>query len=140
MAKYYCHGCAAKLGYISRAPEGKVVGSPYQLDKYIKHTVPDPMFAVQSVFEEPSTQAYRTYSLDALAAGAVEIDDAGRKNVIRVAGEQTGFRFEHGQVVQPTDAVKVVLSSNTALMHAYPDNSTRFETATCDQCGVAVVC
>ena len=116
-----------------------MVASEYQLEKYIKHTIPDSRFPVQSVFETPSTQVYRTYALETLAAGAVEIDDAGRKNVVWVAGRQTGFRFEYGQLVQPTDAVKVLLSSNSTLLHAHPDNSTSFGAAVCARCGVQIV-
>ncbi len=140
MGTYYCHHCASELGCIGQLPQGKFVASQYQLDKYVKHTIPSGRFLVQSVFDTPSTQAYRTFALDALAGGAVEVDDAGRTNILWVAGRQTGFRFEHGRLVQPTDAVKVLLSSNSTLVHTYPDNSTSFAAAVCARCGAQIVC
>jgi hypothetical protein len=69
-------------------PAGKVVASSYQLDKYLKHTLPSLSHELQSVFETPSTQTYRDYILDALAARSIEIDDHGSANVIWVAGAQ----------------------------------------------------
>lgn len=88
MATYYCHNCAAQLGYLRQVPAGKVVASSYQLDKYLKHTLPSLSHELQSVFETPSTQTYRDYILDALAARSIEIDDHGSANVIWVAGAQ----------------------------------------------------
>ena len=140
MADYYCHSCAAQRGLLNPPPTGPVVGSTYQLAKYIKHTQPTARYPVQSVFDAPSTQAYRDHILNALAAGSVEVDDAGRVNVVWAAGQQTGFLFAHGVLVQPQDAVKVVLSSNAARVHAYSANSTTFTFERCCECGgVAVV-
>jgi len=56
----------------------------------------------------------------AQCSGAVELDDRGRRNIIWLAGEPTGFRYEAGIPVGPTDAVKVVLSSEARKVHAFP--------------------
>lgn len=135
MSTYFCHQCSVQLGHLRRPPTGKVVGSSYQLAKYLKHTVPDAGIEIQSVFETPSTQAYAEFLVDALAAGSVEIDDRGSTNVIWAAGQPTGFLFRSGSLTRPQDAVKVVLSSNTSKVHAYPANSTNFIGVTCSQCG-----
>ena len=135
MRTYFCHQCGADLGHLRQPPTGKVVASSYQLGKYLKHTVPDPQIEVQSVFDTPSTQAYAGYLIGALAAGSVEIDDRGSTNVIWAAGVPTGFLFRNGSLVQPQDAVKVVLSSNALKVHAYPANSTTFTENACERCG-----
>jgi hypothetical protein len=140
MRTYFCHGCSVRRGYLRPPPMGKAVGSSYQLAKYVKHTVPDQGFAVQSVFETPSTQVYAGYLVDALAAGSIEIDERGSTNVIWAAGRPTGFLFRNGSLIQPQDAVKVVLSSNTSRVHAYPANSTNFASVTCSQCGGPAIC
>jgi hypothetical protein len=78
MPTYYCHSCAAARGLIRKAPEGDLIGTQYQLEKYIKHTVPDATFNVQSVFNSTATRVYATYLVESMAAGSVEIDDRGR--------------------------------------------------------------
>lgn len=140
MRTYYCHPCGVALGHVRQPPVGKVVDSSYQLEKYLKHTVPDPQIKIQSVFDTPSTQAYAGYLVGALAAGSVEIDERGSTNVIWAAGAPTGFLFQNGTLVQPQDAVKVVLSSNASKVHAYPANSTNFLGIACSRCGELAVC
>jgi hypothetical protein len=137
---YFCHQCSVQRRYLRPPPTGKIVGSSYQLDKYVKHTVPDEGFEIQSIFETSSTRAYAEFLVDALAAGSVEIDDAGSTNVVWAAGRLTGFLFRNGCLIQPQDAVKVVLSSNASKVHAYPANSTNFVGVTCSQCGALAIC
>lgn len=139
MPKYYCHGCAAILGSLRQPPTDKLIVSSYQLEKYIKHTVPDPRYHIQSVFSTPSTQLYAEYIIESITAGSIEVDDYDRKNIIWVAGERTGFLFNYGQLVQPQDAVKIVLFHDDARMHAYSANSTSFTGTTCDICGEQVI-
>ena len=62
---YYCHTCAAKRGYLN-VPTSSPLNSNYQLEKYMKHTVPNPSYSVQSVFPSASTQAYQNYLLSTL--------------------------------------------------------------------------
>ena len=77
--------------------------------------------------------------MDAGAAGSLEIDDIWRKNIIFVAGSNIGFRYEFGQLKQPLDAVKIVLSPDTGKMHAYPEGSTSFSAERCATCGNLIV-
>lgn len=125
---YYCHSCANENGLIPNLPLGKVVQTPYQYKKHQKHISPNSTYAIQSVFTDPSTSVYAGYIINAMLDGAVEVDDKGKINIIWCAGRQTGFRYESGELIRPTDAIKVVLSSDTGLVHAFPENSTSFDT------------
>ena len=127
------------MGYLRRPPVQGLIGTVYQLEKYIKHTLPDPDYPVQSVFALPSTEAYTSYIVESMAAGSLEVDDLGRRNVIWAAGEETGFLFRRGTLVQPQDAIKVVLSTSTGEIHAFPANSTTFLPAKCVRCGELIV-
>ena len=137
--RYYCHRCAKQLELINDPPTGKVVQTQYQYNKHRKHTVADSTQAIQSIFSDPSTSTYADHIVNTMLEGAVEIDDFGRKNIIWCAGRHTGFRYESGKLIQPSDAVKVVLSSDTNLVHAFPENSTAFNTETCSECGNLIV-
>lgn len=139
MPTYYCHSCASKLGHLNPAYTTQPLGTTYQLGKFMKHTVPDPTLDIQSVFDSADTQKYADHIVQASLSGSVEFDDLGRRNVIWAAGEQTGFQYANGNLVQPQDAVKVVLSSETGRIHAYPQNTTNFSTAPCADCGGPVV-
>jgi len=55
--------------------------------------------------------------------------------VIWTAGKVTGYLFSEGRLIRPQDAVKVVLSTATAKIHAYPENSTTFTLERCRNCG-----
>jgi len=131
---YYCHPCAMRLGFVQDVYTSDPLQSEYQLDKFIKHTVPlSHPFA--SVFNSTSTGDYAAYVVDAAASGAVEFDAQGRRNLIWIAGRPTGFRFQNGVLVGPTDGVKVVLSSEATRVHAFPVSSTSLETHICASCG-----
>jgi hypothetical protein len=131
---YYCHRCAVKRDYLNPPPTDPLA-TKFQLDAHRKHTTPGPGYPVQSVFTMLSTQAYDRYIVTTLAAGAVEVDEKGRVNVIWVAGKTVGFQFNLGQLVTPPqDAVKVVRPSDTGKVHAYPAHSTTFTGAKCVDC------
>ena len=138
MQKYYCSTCAAKRGYLS-AVTSSLLKNNYQLDKYIKHTVPNPSYPVQSVFDSASTQAYQNYIVSASLSGSVQIDDQGRKNIIWIAGKKIGFKYENGKIQHPENCVKVVLSTDSGSIHAYSQSSTEFFGAVCSDCGRIVV-
>ena len=123
------------MGHLSPAYTSQPLGTTYQLAKFIKHTVPDPGLPIQSVFESNSTQKYATYIVEASLSGSVEFDNKGRKNIIWAAGEPTGFQFKDGSLMRPQDAVKVVLSTETQRIHAFPQNSTTFTSGRCFKCG-----
>ena len=139
MPTYLCHPCAAARGYLQSVQTGSLLQTSYQLGKYMKHTVPDPRYNVQSVFASPSTQAYQDYVVNSALSGSVEIENDNRVNVVWVAGPIVGFQYLSGQLVYPQDSVKVVLSTSTAHIHAYPQSSTQFVTAQCQDCGKPAV-
>jgi hypothetical protein len=108
--------------------------SPYQLDKFIKHTVPL-SHPSASIFNSTSTGEYASYVVDAAASGAVELDAYGRRNFIWLAGRPTGFSYKDGALVEPTDGVKVVLSSEATRVHAFPVKAANLVTRMCASCG-----
>ena len=139
MPTHYCHKCGAALGYLNPAYTSEPLGTTYQLDKFMKHTIPDPKYPIQSVFATDSTQKYADYIVQSSLSGSVEFDDQNRRNIIWAAGEETGFLHKDGVLQQPQDAVKVVLSSETGKIHALPQNTTDFSTARCANCGGPVL-
>lgn len=139
MSRYYCHKCAALKGYFSNYYSSEPVGSTYQLDKFIKHTTPDPNYRSNSVFNSPSTDVYKKYIVNASCSGSVEIDDYGRKNTIWVAGENVGALHQNGIPILPHDSVKVVLSTDPNKIHGYSVNSEDFSTQVCIECGTTTI-
>lgn len=132
---YYCHHCAAKRNYLAPFHTTSLLDTPYQLVNYMKHTVPDATYKIQSVFSSTSTEAFADYVVNSSLAGSVEIDDLGRKNIIWSAGKDIGFRYEQGFLIHPEDVVKVVLSTDSGRVHAYSQSSTQFDEARCVDCG-----
>ena len=132
---HYCHVCSEARGYLQGVATASLLDDPYQLGKYLKHTVPDPTYNVQSVFASPSTQAYENYIVSSSLSGSVQIDRKGRRNLIWVAGTPTGFQQKNGVLQHPQDAVKVVLYTDTRKIHAFPQSSTQFTADACPDCG-----
>ena len=135
MATRYCHRCSVCLGLLGDVYTSEPLGTGYQLAKFMKHTVPSGLYDAVSVFESTSTGRYERHIVDAGASGAVEIDDAGRRNIIWLAGERTGFRWESGVLQGPQDGVKVVLSSESGKVHAFPIDASALKTEQCARCG-----
>jgi len=104
----------------ARRSAGKKLGSVEQYGSHYKHTVPESRFPIQPVFSDPSTSAYGDHLVNAILAGAVEIDDLGRTNIIWAAGRETDCGNEFGHLIQPADAMKVVLSSRLRLLQENP--------------------
>jgi hypothetical protein len=100
----------------------------------MKHIVPDPLLPVVSVFESTHAERYEQYVVDTAASGLVEIDGAGRRNLVWLAGHRVGFRYEQGTLVGPQDAVKVVLSSDPGKIHAFPVSAAALTTVLCARC------
>lgn len=135
---YYCHRCAALLGYLQDVYTSDPLQSPYQLDRFMKHTLPL-SHPSASVFNSTSTGDYANYVVDAAASGGVEFDAHGRRNIIWLAWRPTGFDCKNGALAGPTDGVKVVLSSEATRVHAFPVNSANLATRACASCG-GLVC
>jgi len=135
MPRYLSHPCASAQSYLRSIQTGSLLQTQYQLNNFMKHTVPDPRYNWQSVFASPSTQSFANYVVSSALSGSVEIDDKGRTNIIWVAGNLTGFQYSNGQLLYPQDSVKVVLSTSTSSIHAFPESSTQFSTGRCEACG-----
>lgn len=112
-----------------------MTGSAYQLGKFLKHTLPPTAGGAISVFDEPSYEAYASYSIDAAVSGSLEIDDHGRRNITWVASKQVGTLFHGGVLQGGVDAVKIVLPHDALRVHTYPTSSAEIQTATCADCG-----
>jgi len=134
---YYCHRCSAQLGYLQDVYTSDPLQSQYQLDKFIKHTLPL-SHPSASVFNSTSTGDYANYVVDAAASGVVELDAQGRRNFIWLAGRPTGFSYKNGALIGPTDGVKVVLSSDATKVHPFPVTAAHLVTRTCARCGGVV--
>jgi hypothetical protein len=134
MSQYYCHHCAARLGYLDNVRTSSLMGSIYQLDKYMKHTIPFTSYDYNSVFNDPTTQAYGDYIVNAKSAGCVEIDDRGRQNIVYYAGKEVGVLLINGKPTISEDTIKVVCSTNPQKIHAYPIEDSTISTGICEDC------
>jgi len=140
MPVYYCHDCASSMGELRDVCSSGPFSSTYQLDKYIKHTVPSSSYAIQSILDDTSATLYRNYIVNAAASGSVEFDDYGRKNIIYVASTGgIGTTFKNGRFVRSNNMIKVVLPSDPNKIHAFTDSSTNYSTAFCASCGKSIV-
>ena len=134
-AQFYCHTCAAGRGYLANVFTSGLLQSTYQLEKYMKHTLPSSLStsgAVQTFFSNPSTSEYETHVVDAINSGAVKIHGK-RRNFIFAAGRQTGWSCTYGVFAGPTDGVLVVLTSEPMHIHAFPVATTT--SGACADCG-----
>ncbi len=138
MSEYYCHKCGIDLGYLGNERTSSLLGSTYQLDKFMKHHTPSPIYEINSVFDNNSTGEYEKYVVDAINSGSVEIDDQNRKNIVYVAGRKVGDMFKNGVFQYPVDGIKVVCSTNPLRAHSFPLGSTTLSTAFCKHCGIPV--
>jgi hypothetical protein len=77
--------------------------------------------------------------VNSAASGAVQIDEAGRRNIIWYAGKVVGAAFKSGVPQVPTDTVKLVLSSETAKIHAFSMSPTEVRARTCVRCGQPIL-
>ena len=136
--QYFCHDCAISLGHLRPAAPVALTATQYQLEKYLKHTVPASAQNFNTVFTSPPSSTYANFLITAVASGHVQIDDAGRINVVWVASCQTGISLHGGQFLGPTDAVKVVLHHDHNRIHAFPIQSSELRAAKCVACGRAI--
>jgi len=138
MCIYYCHECAALLGWMNIQNSQNLIATNYQLDKFIKHTTPSNYSGVVSVFDDPTYMNYATYLVNTSGSGCVEVDSTGRKSLIWVAGRNTGFTYNDGIFVRPEDAIRVVLFEDQWRIHAFPTNSIIVNSRRCFSCGKLV--
>lgn len=141
MNEYYCHKCSVELGHLNTGSTQHLnfTGSTYQLDKFIKHTLPPMQSGLVSTFSDPSYSNYRNYIVNTVASGSTEFDQYGRKNIIYYAARENGVSFRDGVAQNTTDVVKVVLPHLHDKIHAYPVNSSDLITKNCKVCGTNVL-
>lgn len=140
MSRYYCHKCSIEQGIIpGNVEEFNPTGSTYQLEKFIKHTIPPTVSGNISVFDITEHKKYKDYIVNTLASGSVEIDDHGRTNIVWFAGQTTGWEYKDGEFQCEDDAVKVVLHDDEIRIHGFPTGSARISPKTCMNCGDEIV-
>lgn len=141
MEKFYCHQCSVELGILN--PTGATffnfTGTTYKLDKFIKHTLPPIQSGIVSVFSDPSYEAYKNYTINAMASGSTMIDKYNRINVVWYATKENGITFKDYIPYTTTDVVKVVLSHNEDKIHSYPINSSELVLKFCEKCGKPII-
>lgn len=138
MTTMYCHGCAAKNGWLPVAPSN-LTGSAYQLDKFAKHTSPPSAESfIVSIFNDSSYEAYAQYCVDTVISGCVEVDGQGRRNIVWVATREVGSLFVGGVLQGGVDTVKLVLPHDPAKVHLYPTSSAEIVSSKCTECGAAI--
>jgi hypothetical protein len=139
MSRYYCHQCAIKLGHIGNPTTEDVLGTTYQMKKFIKHTVPSTKYDLVSIFNDPSTQRYQDYIVEGFASGCYEINDHGRGSITLIAAPSAGARYRSGIFELPENAVRIVLSSNPQRLHTFPVSSTTLPAGFCAECGEPII-
>ncbi len=139
MSDHLCWQCAAKLGLADSVQTANLLDTSYQAAKFMKHTSPSWLTTgVNSLFDDPSTQAYQNYVINSAYSGSVERDSRGT-NFIWYAGRTIGATYENGEYKFPNDAVKLVLPHLAPKIHAYSVSSTGYQDAKCGSCGRVVL-
>ncbi|MFZ2280088.1 MAG: hypothetical protein WAW39_19985 [Prosthecobacter sp.] len=125
MNQYFCHDCALRDGLINPLDTSmlNLTGTPYQFDKYLKHTAPTRGYQnLLSIFNRPEYGDYLGYTVNTSLSGCVEIDSAGRTNLIWYAGRHVGVTYKDSRYYCPDDSIKVVLYDNFTGIHSFPVN------------------
>jgi len=139
MSWHLCFECAREEGYSTSAETDLLLETEYQLEKYVKHTRPERIYEVNSLFKDPSTATYADFIINTAAAGSVEVDDLGRTNFIWVAGQYVGATYIQGEFEYPNDSIRLVLPFDADKVHAFPFSSTGLTDLTCRKCGRSVL-
>lgn len=141
MSTYYCHSCARdrRLVHDHQNQTVNLTGSNYLLGKFLKHTEPVTNSGVVSTYDDPTYKNYEGLTISGSASGAVEIDQRGRQNSIYYAGKDIGATYLDGVFQCPADAVKVVLTHDTGIMHSFPINSHDLQSTKCLDCGTPIL-
>jgi len=130
-----CWRCASNKGLTREFDPSTLMQTEYQLKKFIKHTVPNPVFRLASVFKDPTIKTYQNWVVNSVASGCVTFDSAGRHAYVFVAGREVGVTYKHGSFHTVGDAVKVVLPTDPLKVHAYPMSSHVIVATVCSGCG-----
>jgi hypothetical protein len=139
MSKYYCRSCAIASGLIDRSllPSVNATGSPYQVDKFLKHTQTGYYgHGAVSLFDNPSYDTYKGYVISASLSGSLEVDDQNRRNLVVWAGQKIGVYYDPilGTVIYPESGVKLVLQQESGSFHAFTCNPPTGSTCSVCSC------
>ena len=118
-----------------------LTGSAYQFGKFVEHTIPasGAHKAINSIYSDPSYDAYKNYYVSGAASGSLEIQPDGKKNVIWYAHQNLGPAFRTGGFAFSGDAIKIVYPEDTGKMHHFHIDSSKYQTAVCVRCGGIVL-
>ena len=143
MLTYYCQTCAVQQGLIRPQIPPNVFLTPYQVQKYEKHTRPSSLSPKNGVFTDPSTLGYRAVMATAAASGWFETDPSRFPSLVRTIDPPPGLIYEYGQFHASANAVRLVLPNDPNHFHLYPEFVPGLEQRTCAGCGVrldVIVC
>ena len=141
MKTYYCHDCSRTLGHITGIETDSInlTGSQYLFEKYEKHTQIPSGSGFISIYDDPTYENYKGYTVSGSLSGALEIDEQNRKNLIWYAGENIGVTYQDGNIFFSNDTVKVVLPENTGKLHSFPVDAQNYTNAVCANCGNHII-
>lgn len=136
MKQYYCQKCVRDQGLIARIDTNSLnlTGSNYLFEKFEKHTKIPTGTDYISVYNDPTYQNYKGYTISGSLSGFLEIDEKNRKNLIWHAEKYIGVTYDGGNLIFPIDAVKVVLPEDTGRLHSFPVNSNNYSSEFCISC------
>jgi len=135
MPHYFCHSCAMAMGIPATPQTDKLLDNRYQLEKFLKHTVPNTAYPISSVFSDPGTAAYAQYVVNTAGSGWFQIDDQGRNNMAWYAGSATGAEFRNGTFFLPANGIRLVCYYDEFKIHAFPDVAQGLNAVSCERCG-----
>jgi hypothetical protein len=133
--QYYCASCARAAGHLDGMVSSSLLSTQYQQGKVAKHTGNPAAYNLTSLFTDKSLAAYEGYFVSASASGTLEIDSAGRKNLVVYAGPKAGALFISGSFQLDQDSIKIVLFDDAGRVHAFPTGSSGTGSAQCSSCG-----
>ena len=144
MNTYYCYACMMKLGLYAPPADPatlNLTGSPYQFKKFMEHTVQASGAHKQlnSIYSDPTYDQYKNYYVSGSAAGCLEVQADGKKNLIWYASSSLGPAYDHGCPLFTGDIVKIVFPENTGKLHHFHVDSQQYQAAICLNCGQPIL-
>lgn len=138
--EYYCYECRVGLDGLDTIRTGSVLGSSYQVQKFVKHTLQGSgsTHLLNSVFETTTVNRYRDWIINSAASGCLEIDEQGRHNYLYYAGREIGVTYSDGEFAWTDDCVKLVPPYDEDRIHSFPVSSTSFQEASFQSCSKPV--
>ena len=135
MDDYYCRECAAKNGFPNIPSGFDPTGTPYQIEKFWKHTRPTGIYAVNSVYDDPSPAAYSGCLASGLAHGFWQVDGSGRTAMVWYAGKRVGQTNFKNSPPRPDSAIVIPHPYSPTSAHHYSTASDAILQGQCKMCG-----